>query len=237
MAPRRRVPGRVVNDPVVNHPAVLPSSGSFLEELSRERLLAIIRGSDPATAVRAALVLFESGIRFVEISLVTTDALRVIAELARQAPDGCVLGAGTVLTREDVARAQEAGAQFMVTPAVSDSVAESVSRGIPVLAGAFTPTEVVAAMSLGATAVKLFPSSIGGPAYLRAIRDPLPGVPLVPVGGVSAALAAEYLAAGAVAVGVGSPLVGDATRGGDLVALRGRAAEFRTMADTSRVPR
>ena len=121
----------------------------------------------------------------------------------------------------------------MVTPAVTESVAESVARGIPVLVGAFTPTEVVTAVGLGATAVKLFPSSIGGPAYLRALRDPLPGVSFVPVGGVNAALAAEYLSAGAVAVGVGSPLVGDAARGGDLDALRARAAEFLTVAEAS----
>lgn len=207
--------------------------GAFLEELARERLLAIIRGTDPSAAIAAALVLVESGIRFIEVSLVTTDALRVIAEVARRAPASCVLGAGTVLTREDVARAQEAGARFMVTPAVAESVAEAVAREIPVLAGAFTPTEVVTAMSMGATAVKLFPSSIGGPSYLRALRDPLPGVPFVPVGGVNAALAAEYLAAGAVAVGIGSPLVGDAARGGDLDSLRRRCVEFLTVAQAS----
>jgi len=216
---------------------VTPLPGTFLDELARERLLAIVRGPDPAAAIQCALVLLESGIRVLEVSLVTTDALRVIAEVARRAPDGCVVGAGTVLTREDVAHAQDAGARFMVTPALTESVAESVARGIPVLAGALTPTEVVTALSLGATAVKVFPASIGGPAYLQALRDPLPGAPFVPVGGVDAALAAEYLAAGAVAVGVGSPLVGDAARGGDLDALRGRAATFLAMVEASRAPR
>jgi 2-dehydro-3-deoxyphosphogluconate aldolase/(4S)-4-hydroxy-2-oxoglutarate aldolase len=211
----------------------LPAA-AFLDGLARERLLAIIRGTDPEAAIQAALVLLESGIRFLEVSLVTTDALRVIAEVARRAPDGSMLGAGTVLTREDVARAEEAGARFMVTPALTESVAESVARGIPVLAGALTPTEVVTALGLGATAVKLFPSSVGGPPYLRALRDPLPGVPIVALGGVDAALAAEYLAAGAVAVGVGGPLVGDAARGGDLDALRARAAEFLAVAEASR---
>ena len=212
-------------------------SAAFLEGLAQERLLAIIRGTDPEFAIRAALVLLASGIRFLEVSLITTDAIRVIAELTRLAPDGAVVGAGTVLTGEDVARAEAAGARFMVTPAVTESVAESVARGIPVLAGAFTPTEVLAALSLGATAVKLFPSSIGGPAYLRALREPMPFVPFVPVGGVDAELAAEYLAAGAVAVGIGSPLVGDAGRGGDLDALRARAAEFLTVAQIARAGR
>ena len=92
-------------------------------------------------------------------------------------------------------------------------------------------------LRLGATAVKLFPAGIGGPPYLRALRDPLPGIPFVPVGGVTEALAAEYLLAGAVAVGVGSPLLGDAARGGDLDALRARAAGFLSVADPTRPPR
>jgi 2-dehydro-3-deoxyphosphogluconate aldolase/(4S)-4-hydroxy-2-oxoglutarate aldolase len=216
---------------------VAPEPEDFLDELTAAGLLAIIRASDPSAATRAALVLIESGIRFIEVSLVTTDALRVIADVARRAPDGCVIGAGTVLTVDDVARAYEAGATFMVTPALTESVAESVARSIPVLAGALTPTEVITALNHGATAVKLFPAAAGGPAYLRALRDPLPGAPFVPVGGVDAALAAEYLAAGAVAVGVGSPLVGDAARGGDLDALRGRAAAFLAVAEAARAPR
>jgi len=215
---------------------VTPVSTEFLAALTRERLLAIIRGSDPDAAIRASLVLLESGIRFLEVSLVTTDALRVIGEVVRLAPAGCVVGAGTVLSPGDVARAAGAGARFMVTPAVTDAVAESAARGIPVLAGALTPTEAVTALALGATAVKLFPSSIGGPAYLRALRDPLPDVPFVPVGGVDASLAAEYLAVGAIAVGIGSPLVGDAIRGGDPDALRARAAAFLAVTRASQVP-
>ena len=205
----------------------------FLRELARERLLAIIRGTDPEAAIAAGRTLIGSGVRFLEVSLVTTDALRVISELARLASDDAVIGAGTVLTRDDVDSAAAAGARFMVTPAVTESVAESVARGIPVFAGALTPTEVVTAMDLGATAVKLFPAALGGPSYLRGLRDPLPDVPFVPVGGVNIALAAEYLAAGAVAVGVGSPLVGDAARGGDLTALRDRATAFLAMTRAS----
>jgi len=212
---------------------VTPVFSEFLTDLARERLLVIIRGADPEAAIATSLVLLRSGIRFLEVSLVTADALGVIAEVARSAPDGAVIGAGTVLTRDDVTRAAEAGARFVVTPAVTESVAESVAVGIPVLAGAFTPTEALTAMRLGAAAVKLFPSALGGPAYLRALRDPLPDVPFVPVGGVDVSLAAEYLAVGAIAVGVGSPLVGDAVRGGDLDALRARAAAFLAVAHGS----
>ncbi len=209
---------------------VTPAFSGFLTELAQERLLVIIRGPDPEAAIAASLALLRSGIRFLEVSLVTVDALGVITELTRAAPDGCVIGAGTVLTRDDVHRAAEAGARFMVTPAVTESVAESVAAGIPVLAGAFTPTEALTAMGLGAAAVKLFPSAVGGPAYLRALRDPLPSVPFVPVGGVDMALAADYLSVGAVAVGVGSTLVGDAASGGDLDALSARAAAFLSVA-------
>jgi 2-dehydro-3-deoxyphosphogluconate aldolase / (4S)-4-hydroxy-2-oxoglutarate aldolase len=212
---------------------VTPASPDFLTGLARERLLVIIRGADAEAAVAASLVLLSSGIRFLEVSLVTADALGVIAEVARLAPVGAVIGAGTVLTRDDVARAAGAGARFMVTPALTESVAESVHRGIPVLAGAFTPTEALTAIGLGADAVKLFPATFGGPSYLRALREPLPDLPFIPVGGVDVGLAGEYLAAGAVAVGVGGSLVGDAIHGGDLDALRTRATAFLSVARRS----
>jgi 2-dehydro-3-deoxyphosphogluconate aldolase/(4S)-4-hydroxy-2-oxoglutarate aldolase len=95
-----------------------------------------------------------------------------------------------------------------------------------VLGGAFTPSEVVEAMSRGVDAVKLFPAQIGGPGYLRALSDPFPGLPIVPVGGVDAQQIPAYLSAGAAAVGVGSPLVGDAASGGSLTDLRERARDF-----------
>ena len=158
-------------------------NGTLADELARERILAIVRGSDPEAAIRTAVTLMECGIRILEVSLVTADALRVISEIVKVAPDGCLIGAGTVLSRSEVAAAAKAGARFMVTPALADSVAESVALGIPVLAGAFTPSEVVRALDLGADVVKLFPMSLGGPAYLRALRGPFPTVPFVPVGG------------------------------------------------------
>jgi 2-dehydro-3-deoxyphosphogluconate aldolase/(4S)-4-hydroxy-2-oxoglutarate aldolase len=209
---------------------VTPMHSAFLTELASARLLAIVRSDDPDAAIAASVALVESGIRFLEISLVSADATRVIREVIGRADGRCSIGAGTVLTRDDVARSADAGAQFIVTPAVAESVSDASDRGLPVLAGALTPSEVVTAMGLGATAVKLFPASSGGPAYLRALREPLPTVPFVPVGGVDAARAREYFAAGAVAVGLGSPLLGDAVRGGDLALLRGRAAEFLAVA-------
>lgn len=214
----------------VTTPTPLTPTG-FLARLQRERLLAIVRGDNPDAALAASLALFAGGIRFLEVSLVTTDALAVIAELARQAPSDCLVGAGTVLTIDDVHRSAAAGATFMVTPAVTEAIAESARLGLPVCAGALTPTEVVAARRAGATVVKLFPGSFGGPAYLKALRDPLPDVPFVPVGGVDVGRAAEYFAAGAVAVGLGSPLLGDAARGGDLDELRARTNAFLAVRD------
>ena len=131
-----------------------------------------------------------------------------------------------MLTRQDVADVAAAGAQFIVTPAVVDSIDAAAARGIPVAAGAFTATEALAARSRGADVVKLFPASSGGPGYLKALRDPLPDIPFVAVGGVGLDDVAAYLGVGAIGVGVGSPLVGDAASGGSLEALRERARAY-----------
>lgn len=201
-------------------------SDEFLRGLSQARLLAIIRGEDEAASIASAITLLEAGFRYLEISLNTQNALAVIAEVAREAPEGTFIGAGTVLTVDDVARVRDAGGAFAVTPAVARSVAESARLDFPVIAGAMTPTETVTAMEQGATAIKLFPASSGGPRYLKALRDPLPNVPFVAVGGVDASMVDEYFAVGAIAVGLGSPLLGDAPSGGSLKALRDRALSF-----------
>ncbi|MBQ1100638.1 bifunctional 4-hydroxy-2-oxoglutarate aldolase/2-dehydro-3-deoxy-phosphogluconate aldolase [Streptomyces sp. b94] len=201
----------------------------FTARLSRDRLAAVVRGRSADAALRTVLTLVEEGIGLVEVSLNTDDACGVIARAARAVGEDAVVGAGTVVTRDDLLRAQDAGATWVVTPTGGDAVAAAAQRGMPVLAGALTPTEAAAAMAAGATAVKLFPASLGGPAYLRALKDPFPDMPLVPVGGVDADLAPEYFAAGALAVGVGSPLVGDAAHGGELDGLRGRARRFRAV--------
>ncbi|MFJ7769778.1 bifunctional 4-hydroxy-2-oxoglutarate aldolase/2-dehydro-3-deoxy-phosphogluconate aldolase [Streptomyces sp. NPDC097107] len=201
----------------------------FTARLSRDRLAAVVRGRSADAALRTVLTLVEEGIGLVEVSLNTDDACGVIARAARAVGEDAFVGAGTVVTRDDLLRAQDAGATWVVTPTGGDAVAAAAQRGMPVLAGALTPTEAAAAMAAGATAVKLFPASLGGPAYLRALRDPFPDMPLVPVGGVDADLAPEYFAAGALAVGVGSPLVGDAAHGGELDGLRVRARRFRAV--------
>jgi 2-dehydro-3-deoxyphosphogluconate aldolase/(4S)-4-hydroxy-2-oxoglutarate aldolase len=203
----------------------MPSS-EFVDDLTRARVMAIIRGTDGEAAVATSLALFDEGIRFVEISLTTPGACAAIEKVRAQLPEGAQIGAGTVLTAGDVAEVQAAGAQFVVTPAVTPSIAAAAERGLPVAAGALTPTEAWTAVQQGASVVKLFPASIGGPAYLKAVRDPFPHIPFVAVGGVGLDELEAYLAVGAVGVGVGSPLVGDAASGGDLDALRGRARAY-----------
>ncbi|HET8595300.1 MAG TPA: bifunctional 4-hydroxy-2-oxoglutarate aldolase/2-dehydro-3-deoxy-phosphogluconate aldolase [Intrasporangium sp.] len=199
---------------------------TFLAELRRARLMAIVRAADPAPAEAAARVLLEEGVRFVEVALTTPDGLGVIERLRPHVPEGSWLGAGTVLTRDDVARVESVGGQFIVTPAVVESLDEAVCRSLPSVVGALSPTEIVTARARGASVVKLFPASVGGPAYLKAVRDPLPDVPILAVGGVGLEEARAFLQVGALGVGVGGPLVGDAASGGSLDALRARARAF-----------
>lgn len=203
-----------------------PTPGDLLAGIRETRLVAIVRGTDGGAAAKAALAAMEEGFRYVEIALTTPDALAAIRTVRAAAPAGCFVGAGTVLTAADVAEVAEAGGQFMVTPSLAGSIEESARLGIPVLAGALTPSEAYEAMNRGATAVKLFPASIGGPGYLKALRDPFPGIPFIAVGGVGLDEAAGYWDAGAIAVGLGGPLFGDAGSGGDLAPVRERARAF-----------
>ncbi|WP_105974262.1 bifunctional 4-hydroxy-2-oxoglutarate aldolase/2-dehydro-3-deoxy-phosphogluconate aldolase [Streptomyces geranii] len=200
---------------------------NLVESLRAHRLLAIVRGKDPDAALNTVRTLAEEGIAAVEVSLTTTDALTVIRRARAELGPDALLGAGTVRSAADAERAVEAGVSYLVTPAVVEGL---TAFGVPVLMGALTPTEIETALAQGADAIKLFPGSLGGPGYLRALRDPFPEVPFVPVGGVDARAARDYLDRGALAVGVGSPLIGDAADGGDLEQLRVRAAEFRKVA-------
>ncbi len=194
--------------------------------LVEHRLLVIVRGDDPERMMACLHALADAGVRLVEVSLTGRGALDVLRRAAAELGDRLALGAGTVVAGRQVRDADSAGARYLVTPAAGDGFDGALGRGVPVLAGAFTPTEVWSAHQRGAAAVKLFPASLGGPDYVRALRAPFADVPLVPVGGVDEESAAAYLAAGAVAVGVGSPLLGDAPAGGDLVALTERAGRF-----------
>ncbi|MEV5571695.1 bifunctional 4-hydroxy-2-oxoglutarate aldolase/2-dehydro-3-deoxy-phosphogluconate aldolase [Spirillospora sp. NPDC052269] len=180
------------------------------------RVIAILRGSDDRYVLPASRVLMEAGL-MLEVQLPTPGALAAIEAL-----DGA--GAGTVITRSDAADAIAAGASFLVTPGVmADAIKYGNDHGVPVYAGALTPTEVWDAHRAGADYVKVFPAASVGPGYISALRQPFPEPKYVAVGGIKLPQAPDYLAAGAVAVGADAPLVGDVLRTGDLGALRERA--------------
>lgn len=195
--------------------------------LSERRLLAIVRGRHAESVLQTVLTLAEEGIGLIEVSLTSAGALDVISSARARLDERTVLGAGTVVSAQDALDAHSAGAEFVVTPGHGDGVRQARELGLPTLVGALTPTEVIAAQAAGADAVKLFPASaMGGPAYLRALRDPFPDVPFVPVGGVDVQACRRYLDLGALAVGIGGPLIGDAANGGDTEELRARVRAF-----------
>ncbi|WBB69403.1 bifunctional 4-hydroxy-2-oxoglutarate aldolase/2-dehydro-3-deoxy-phosphogluconate aldolase [Micromonospora sp. WMMD812] len=192
------------------------------------RVVAIVRLPSPDAVVRAGHELAEAGLDSIEVTLTTPGALDAVATLRADLAGTCAVGAGSVRTPADVTAARDAGAQFLVTPTTRVEVlAEAAAADLPVVCGAYTPTEIDVAWSGGATMVKLFPASLAGPAYLRELLAPLPDVPVVPTGGVSPESVAQWAAAGAVAVGAGSALVNAAeVAAGDWPALRRRARTF-----------
>jgi 2-dehydro-3-deoxyphosphogluconate aldolase/(4S)-4-hydroxy-2-oxoglutarate aldolase len=172
--------------------------------IAEAKVVGIIRTGDAAEAVRAARAVAAGGINVLEVALTTRDGLDAIKELR---DDDVLLGAGTVLDAATARLACLAGARFLVTPAVLPEVIETGhAYGVPVLPGAATPTEILAALRAGADLVKVFPAAQLGPGFVRAVRAALPQAPLVPTGGVDAGNAVEWLAAGAVAVGCGGAL-------------------------------
>jgi 2-dehydro-3-deoxyphosphogluconate aldolase/(4S)-4-hydroxy-2-oxoglutarate aldolase len=200
--------------------------GAFLERVAAVPVVAILRAAGAEGFLDVGRVLYEGGVRAIEVTLTSKGALEAFGRLREELPGDALLGVGTVRSVEDAELALAAGATYLVSPDFrAEVVAWAAERDLPVVPGALTPTEVAAAWAAGATAVKVFPvSALGGPAYIKAVRAPLPEVPLVPTGGVGIDDVGSYLAAGAVAVGIGSPLLGDAGMpGGDLGGLAERA--------------
>ena len=199
---------------------------TFLQRLGRERVIAILRSPDAGRLVDAAQVLYDAGIRGIEVTLTTAGALEAIADVRSALPADAWVGAGTVMTAADVKVVADAGAAFAVSPILDDGAVAAAGRlGLPFVPGALTPTEIVLAWRSGPAAVKVSPvAAVGGAAYLRQVGAFLPGIPLLPTGGVEPGEVSDYLAAGAAGVGVSGPLLGDALRrGGDLAGLADRA--------------
>ena len=167
-----------------------------------------IRVSSPMDARFAAEEVCKGGIPIVEITMTVPEALDVVSELARNRPE-IVVGAGTVLDRDTAHRCLDAGARFLTSTGLDVSIVElALKENVVVIPGALTPTEVITAWKAGSDFVKIFPcSQMGGPSYIRALRAPLPQVPLMASGGVNQHTAGDFILAGAVALGVGSELI------------------------------
>jgi Entner-Doudoroff aldolase len=207
------------------------TSDQVIERIESGRIVAILRGDFGGREVEIVDALVESGITAVEATLNSPGAFDSISRLAARFGSRIAVGAGTVLRPEEVGRAAEAGARFIVSPNIDARVIEVTKRsGLVSLPGCFTPSEIVAALDAGADAAKLFPAQSLGPGFIKALRGPLPNVRTVPTGGVTPEAARDYIGAGAWALGVGSELIGpapkDVMNDAGLESLRRRASDF-----------
>ena len=182
---------------------------SVRDRITQIGIVPVVRASSPSEARLAAEAVCEGGIPIVEITMTVPGAIDVIRELVKHAASDLLVGAGTVLNVDTARRCLDAGAQFLVSPGFNPHTVDLAGReGKLIMAGALTPTEIIAAWEAGADFVKVFPcGQVGGAKYIKAIKGPLPQVPLVPTGGVNLSTAAEFLEAGAAALGIGGELV------------------------------
>lgn len=196
--------------------------------LLRSRLIGIVRSATPVDLVEVCRSLFVGGIKCVEITLNSPGALHALERVRADLPAGCIIGAGTILDADAARQALSAGAQFIVTPIVDLPTIELVrSHSIPIVPGAYTPTEIYTAWKAGATLVKLFPAQTMGTSYLREVLLPLPEIRLCPTGGVNLENARDWLDAGAAAVGVGSALLPkDKIAAGDFLSITRLAVQW-----------
>jgi 2-dehydro-3-deoxyphosphogluconate aldolase/(4S)-4-hydroxy-2-oxoglutarate aldolase len=170
-------------------------------------VLAVIRGPSEDLTVKMVEALVAGGVKGIEITYSTPNAEGVVRTLADKFGASILLGMGTLTEPEQVARAKAAGAQYLVSPVCDpDLVKAMVASGLAVMAGCLTPTEILQTYRLGADVIKIFPGSLTGPSYIKAVHGPLPQIPMMPTGGVSASNVKDWFAAGAIAVGAGSEL-------------------------------
>ncbi|MFG6444118.1 bifunctional 4-hydroxy-2-oxoglutarate aldolase/2-dehydro-3-deoxy-phosphogluconate aldolase [Microbacterium sp. P07] len=193
----------------------------------RSRLIVVVRAASADDYDGVLDTLLDAGVRSVELTLTTPGTLERLPALVARHGDAIDLGVGTVVDAAQLSRAVDAGAGYLVTPVTSPAlVAQAVAAGVAIVPGGLTPTELFSSWSAGASAVKVFPAGQVTPDYVKDLRGPFPEIDVVPSGGVDLEGAAAWLRAGAVAVSVGGPLLGDALRGGDRGALRARAEAF-----------
>ena len=188
------------------HPARAATRRAVVEQLIERGAVAVVRLASGAQAHDAVRALADGGVSAIEVTLTTPGALELISSL--RSHDGLLVGAGSVLTAEQARRAVEAGARYVVSPVFdSDVIATAHTYDVPVMPGAYTPTEIMKAYSAGADLVKVFPADTLGPSYIKGVHAPMPFLELMPTGGVTPDNVGTWLAAGAVAVGLGGSLV------------------------------
>jgi 2-dehydro-3-deoxyphosphogluconate aldolase/(4S)-4-hydroxy-2-oxoglutarate aldolase len=172
-------------------------------------IVPVVRAASVQQAMQAAAAVCAGGIPIVEITMTVPGAIDVIAQLAKTMGNDVIIGAGTVLDAEAAERCIDVGAEFLVSPGFDLATVQfAKQQGILIMAGALTPTEVIAAWKAGSDFVKIFPcGTVGGAKYIKALKAPLPQVPMVPTGGVNLDTAADFIQAGADALGVGGELV------------------------------
>jgi 2-dehydro-3-deoxyphosphogluconate aldolase / (4S)-4-hydroxy-2-oxoglutarate aldolase len=215
------------------------------KEIARQRIeqvgvIPVVRAPSAAEARAAANAVQEGGIPIVEITMTVPGAVDVIRELAKSADGNLLVGAGTVLDAETALRCIDAGAQFIVAPGLDLATVQEVAKqGILMMAAGLTPTEIVTAWKAGGDFIKVFPcGNVGGASYIKALRGPFPRIPLVPTGGVNLTNAADFILAGASALGVGGELVqSDALKSGKLEIIRENAQKFLEVVKQARAQR
>lgn len=199
---------------------------AIFQGILERRMVAIVRAGTADEALQIAEACIAGGITALEVAFTTPDTLDVIKTLRQRHGADVMLGAGTVLDPETARQAILAGAQFIISPSVNvDTIRLCQRYQVLAMPGVMTPTEIVTALEAGADIIKIFPAEVFGPAYIKALRAPLPQAPLMPTGGVSVENLAAWFDNGALAVGIGSSLSGPAVNG-DYQAVTKRAQAF-----------
>jgi 2-dehydro-3-deoxyphosphogluconate aldolase/(4S)-4-hydroxy-2-oxoglutarate aldolase len=192
-------------------------------------IVPVVRAASGQQAIQAAEAVCAGGIPIVELTMTVPGAIDVIAQLAKSMGNDVLIGAGTVLDSETAQRCLDAGAQFLVSPGTDlPTIQLAKQKGVLIMAGALTPTEVITAWRAGSDFVKIFPcGTVGGAKYIKALKAPLPQVPMVPTGGVNLETAADFLRAGSSALGIGGELISAAAlKSGNLQLITDSAKQY-----------
>jgi 2-dehydro-3-deoxyphosphogluconate aldolase / (4S)-4-hydroxy-2-oxoglutarate aldolase len=201
---------------------------NWLEFVRSNQIIAVIRATDWRVGRKMAQAVADGGIRLIEITANSDRPWELIAQLRAELPH-CSIGVGTVLSLADVRESIACGAEYIFTPHVDrEIISATIKAGIPIVSGALTPTEIITAWNLGATAIKIFPiQSVGGVSYLKLLQGPIGHIPLIPTGGINVDNVHTFLAAGAMAVGLaGSLFPADEIARGDWESMRLRSIDL-----------